>query len=115
MAVLFVGQAWPSVPSPPAGLTDKHEHFFFYGILAVLLLRALSRGDWRRVVAATMFAAVLYSSLYGIAMEFYQRTLPSRSYEILDMIADALGSVLAVGLVWAWGIIRRRFETPDAL
>jgi hypothetical protein len=33
----------------------------------------------------------------------------------LDMIANAIGASIAVALVWAWSIIRRRSETHDAL
>jgi VanZ family protein len=115
MVVLFVAQMWPNVPGPPGGLSDKDEHFFFYGILAALVLRALAKGEWRRITVATALGAIAYSSLYGVFLEFCQRLSPSRSYEGLDMVADTIGSAIGVGLSWAWGIIKRRSETPDAL
>lgn len=110
MAVLFVVQSLSSVPRPPGGLTDKHEHVFFYGILSALSLRALAKGEWRGVRPATVAGAILISSLYGVSDEIHQRFVPGRSYEVLDMIADAVGSAAAAGLLWAWGIIRAR---PD--
>jgi VanZ family protein len=115
MVVLLVAQMWPTVPAAPGGLTDKHEHFFFYGILAALALRALAKGEKNSITALTAVSAVAYSSLYGVVVEFCQLLVPTRSYEVIDMIADAMGSALAVGLVWAWVIMRRRSETPDAL
>ena len=115
MAALFYVQSLSSLPSPPGNLTDKHEHFFFYGVLAALVLRALAKGEWRRITFVTVLGAFVWSSLYGVSDEFHQRFVPGREYEVLDMIADAIGSAAAVGLLWAWGIIRRRFETPDVL
>jgi VanZ family protein len=110
MAVLFYVQSQSTLPSPPAGITDKHEHFFFYGVLAALVLRALAKGEWRGIRWATVLGAILWSSAYGVSDEFHQRFVPGRSFEILDMVADAIGSAAAAGLLWAWSIIRRR---PD--
>jgi VanZ family protein len=115
MLVLFVAQMWPNVPAPPGGLTDKHEHFLSYAVLGALTLRAMAKKRWQGVTAVTAFGAVAYSSLYGVFVEFCQRFVPSRSYDVLDMIADAIGAALAVGLAWAWSIIKARSETPDVL
>ena len=115
MAAVFYGQTSPNMPEPPSGLTDKHEHVFFYGVLAVLALRALANARWRRITASMAIGAIVISSSYGVGLEFYQRSIPGRLYEALDMIANAIGSALAVGLVWAWSIIKRRSETPDVV
>ena len=115
MAILFYVQSLSSVPSPPAGLTDKHEHFFFYGILAALALRALARAEWRRITLATVIGAILISSAYGVSDEFHQRFVPGREYDVLDMVADAIGSAAAAGLLWAWSIIKLRSDTRHVL
>ena len=115
MAALFFVSSLSSIPGPPAGLTDKHEHFFFYGILGALALRALARGEWRRVRLPAVVAAVAISSAYGVTDEFHQRFVPGRDYDVLDMVADAIGSAAAAGVLWAWGIIRRRSDTPHVL
>jgi VanZ family protein len=115
MGLLFVASSLSSIPSPPGGLTDKHEHFFFYGILAGLTLRALAKGEWRHVTLGAVLGAILISSAYGVSDEWHQRFVPGRDYELLDMAADAIGSTLAAGGLWAWSILRRRSETPDAL
>ena len=106
MAMLFFVSSLSHIPAPPAGLTDKHEHFFFYGILAALTLRALAKGEWSGVMRSTVLGAILISSLYGVSDEFHQRFVPGRSYEVLDMVADAVGSTAAAGLLWGWAIIR---------
>ena len=115
MAALFYVQSLSSVPSPPGNLTDKHEHFFFYGILAALALRALAKGEWRAITLRTVVSAIAISSLYGVSDEFHQRFVPGRSYEILDMAADAIGSASAAGLLWAWSIIRHRSDARHVL
>jgi VanZ family protein len=115
MIAIFVGQSMPNPPEPPGALTDKHEHFFFYGVLAVLVLRALANARWRRITAGAACGAIAFAALYGVVNEWHQRFVPGRSYDVFDMIANTIGSVLAVGLVWAWSIIRRRSETHDVL
>jgi VanZ family protein len=115
MALLFAAQMWPTVPSPPGALTDKHEHLFFYGILSALLAWALGGGRLHRITFLIALAATAYASIYGVAMEFCQMLVPTRSFDIVDMIADAIGAALAGGCVWAWSIIRRRIKTSDAL
>jgi VanZ family protein len=108
MAALFYVSSLSTIPGPPPGFTDKHEHFFFYGILGALTLRALARGEWRRVGLLTVVGAIVISSLYGVTDEFHQRFVPGRDYDVLDMLADGVGSATAAGLLWAWAIIRRR-------
>jgi VanZ family protein len=106
MAVLFFLSSLSSLPAPPAGLTDKHEHFVAYGILSALTVRALAREEWRRVSLGVVLGAILIASAYGVSDEFHQRFVPGRTYEVLDMVADALGSAAAAGLLWAWAIIQ---------
>jgi VanZ family protein len=115
MAAMFYAQSLPDAPAPPGPLTDKHEHFFFYGVLSVLALRAMTNANWRRITAATVLGALVFSSLYGVVNEYHQRFVPGRSYEVADMIANTIGSGAAVALVWAWSIIRARSKTHDVL
>lgn len=115
MAALFCVSSLSSLPSPPSGLTDKHEHFFFYGILGALTLRALAKGERQGITLATVLGAILISSAYGASDEYHQRFVPGRDYEVLDMAADAIGSATAAGLLWAWSIIRRRSDTHHVL
>jgi VanZ family protein len=115
MSALFAVSSLSRIPAPPQGITDKHEHFFFYGILAALTLRALAKGRWKGVTLATVAGAVLISSAYGVSDEFHQRFVPGRDYEVLDMVADAIGSATAALLLWAWGIIARRSDTRHVL
>jgi len=43
--------------------------------------------------------ALIICILYGIGMEYYQKYyIPSRGFEVLDMLADALGALCALPL-----------------
>lgn len=61
-------------------------HFFFFGMQAVFL--------WRSIANKT--SAVLTASLYGLAIELIQRSVPGRSADPIDWLLDTLGAVLFV-------------------
>ena len=114
MAMLFASSSRSTVPGLPPGFSYYHAHFIAYAGLAVVTLRATSRRfrdvSWR----AVMFA-VLICWLYGASDEYHQRFVPGRTSDVLDWVADALGSVLGAGAVSAWSIIGRRPGTRDVL
>lgn len=77
-------------------------HFLAYGGLAVVLAYALHDSelpDWQ--VLAVVFAV---SVGYGVAMELLQATVPSRTFDVMDVVINAIGAVVAVG---CWQLIRR--------
>jgi VanZ family protein len=115
MAALFYVSSLSTLPAPPTGITDKHEHFFFYGILGALTLRALARGRWRGISVAAVIGAILITAAYGVSDEFHQRFVPGRDFEVLDMVADAIGGAAAACALWAWSIIRRRSDARHVL
>jgi VanZ family protein len=47
--------------------------------------------------------AMIFCIVYGIAMEYYQKWyVPSRGFEVKDMIADAAGVLFALPLYQLW-------------
>ncbi len=108
MAMLFGFSSLPTLPTPPGGVSFYHVHVVAYAGLAALTARATGRGlrdvPWRAVVAA-----ILISSLYGVSDEYHQLFVPGRSFDVLDMVADAVGSIAGATAAKAWSIIRRRF------
>jgi len=58
---------------------------------------------------AAAFAAIVISSLYGVTDEYHQVFVPGRTFDVLDMAADAFGAAAGAGATWAWSIISRRF------
>jgi len=45
-----------------------------------------------------MILSILLSSLYGISDEIHQHFVPSRNADVMDVMADILGSILGVYL-----------------
>lgn len=108
MAAIFASSSVSDVPSPPAGLTDKHVHAALYAGLAALLVRALAGGSRRAITLTVCLGAACLATGYGVLDEFHQRLVPGRSFEGLDMIADAAGALSAAAALFAWGIISAR-------
>ena len=77
---------------------DKVIHVGLFGSLALSLfshLEQYSNISFRstRTKALSLIACILY----GIGMEFYQKYfVPSRSLDVIDMLADAMGALLAL-------------------
>ena len=117
MVLIFVLSSMSRLPSLPGGVDDSAPHAVEYGVLAALLLRGLvgARRHWVTVWAA--WNAVLLATLYAVTDELHQWFVPGRTAEVTDLIADALGAIVAAGLIWAWqfGVnAPRRTETGDA-
>ncbi|MCE5200141.1 MAG: VanZ family protein [Armatimonadota bacterium] len=70
---------------------DKIEHAITYAILGVLIWRALGKRSKRRLVVLT----ILMGTVYGLSDEVHQLFVPGRSFDLLDLTADALGSAVS--------------------
>jgi VanZ family protein len=111
-ALLFTLSSFSRLPSPPGGITDKHEHALGYGVLSAFVLRGLSGATLAGVSGGTAAGAALLATAYGVTDELHQSFVPGRDASVLDLAADAVGAVGAAGALWAWAIIRSRRSTP---
>lgn len=75
---------------------DKIGHLIFYAIQTLLLIFAFSkslgwkeRGSWYWILCCMIIAGS-----YGILLEFVQATIPDRSFDYADMIANFIGTVI---------------------
>lgn len=82
---------------PPFPHFDKVAHFAEYGVLGLLLARAVGRSLGRYAVGAAIAIAVAYGALD----EVHQAFVPGRQSSLLDVAADLVGAT-AGALVWAW-------------
>lgn len=91
-------------PPQPGPLWDKKLHFTAYLGLALALAyaTATSRESTTRRAALVFAAAVCF----GVLIEVLQGPLPSRDFSYLDMVADAIGALLATG----WFLLEARLE-----
>lgn len=115
MAMLFGFSSLSTLPSPPGDFSFYDVHIGAYAGLGALAARAFAAGRLRNVTWRGVCGAIALSSIYGITDEYHQLFVPGRSFDVLDMLADALGSVVGASAVGAWSIIRQRFETRDVL
>ena len=82
---------------------DKVFHFLEFGMLALLLIRAVyrrsARGKMRYLICITLVV------IYGGLDEFHQYFVPGRMVEWGDFAADALGAMVCG---WAWLLFAQR-------
>lgn len=74
---------------------DKVAHTIAYVILSFLLYTTLLR----RKNPQAFLVSLVYAATLGCAIEFLQKLVPYRSFEILDMAANFFGSVFGVFVV----------------
>ncbi|WP_435155143.1 VanZ family protein [Haladaptatus sp. DFWS20] len=97
----------------PLGLVgmDKWYHATGYGVLGILLAVALSsHNDMATRAIKIALVAMSGATGFGILMEIAQAFVPVRHTGIGDVIADAVGASLAVGIWWVtvrWLVARR--------
>lgn len=87
------------LPSAFGEVNDKLIHCVEYGVLAVLLYRALRWGAGPHWAARAWWAAVLCAVLYGVSDELHQSFVPPREMDPYDVAADSVGAVVAA-TVW---------------
>jgi len=87
-----------SIPSPK--VTDNEiigyllsggEHFFFFGIQAVLLSLSLPKKIFNLSVN---FVAVTLTSLFGLWDELHQLRIVGRTADPIDWVLDTFGAIL---------------------
>ena len=77
---------------------DKLVHITLFGSLALsfFVYFESTNSEFLKSIRAKAFA-LIFCILYGIGMEYYQKYfVPSREFEVVDMLADAIGAILAL-------------------
>jgi VanZ family protein len=83
---------------------DKIVHVILFGSLAWAFYYFLDQTTIQALKSVRAKAwAMIFCIVYGITMEYYQKWyVPSRGFEVKDMIADAAGVLLALPLYQLW-------------
>lgn len=115
MAMLFGFSSLSTLPTPPGDFSFYDVHIAAYAGLGTLAARAFAGGRLRSVTWRGVCSAIALSTIYGVTDEYHQLFVPGREFDVLDILADAIGSVVGASAVGAWSIIKRRFETRDVL
>jgi VanZ family protein len=115
MGVIFVASSQPELPfilnKTVDFITKKAGHVTEYGVLAFLLWRAISKErGWPAL--PSFGGAFVLSLLYAVSDEFHQTFVPGRTGRLTDVGFDALGTLLALCLIW-WFSNRRWAKVSD--
>ena len=108
LIIIATGTPGDRVPSINIPGLDKVVHFGMHFLFAMLVHRAFlyhANGIIRK--SNTLLLTVLFVSLFGIIVEWYQTFIPMRNPTIGDGIANILGAVVymvlyLVGLSRFW-------------
>ncbi|MFD1514610.1 VanZ family protein [Halomarina rubra] len=94
----------PSFDPPGPFGVDKWVHAGSYAALALVATYALAA--WTDVTRwGTLLAVVAVVALYGVGIEVVQATIPARSFDLVDMAANATGALLAAA---GWSLFAPR-------
>jgi VanZ family protein len=99
MVGIFFASSLPDPGPIPGDMSDKSAHFLAYGLLGVLVLRAVARARLRGVTRRSALVAWLVSVAYGASDEFHQWFVPGRTAAADDWVADAVGAAVSIGLM----------------
>jgi len=95
---------------------DYLSHTAEYVGLTLLIIRALNEDLLRPIPPGVHLSALGLSVLYAISDEIHQIWIPRRTASLKDVLSDALGGVLAIGLAEVIQRVRLRPElTPVAV
>ena len=104
--LIFIQSSYPATDSLPTfPHADKLVHAAGYALLGFLFYRAYGKTGLRRQTFRLLIVSGLSAMLYGISDEIHQSFVPSRTADIIDMIADAAGGFM--GAAAAWMVWRR--------
>lgn len=108
MALIFVLSSQQHVPHAFGFSIDFLAvvgHLFLYGVLLLLVFRALVPLQGRLTARAAL--ALAFSVLYGISDELHQSFVPGRDPALFDVMVDFVGASLVLAatvlVVRRWG------------
>jgi VanZ family protein len=110
--LIYIQSSYPSSEKIPSILYfDKILHFAAYAFLGGLLLRALKTLPKKNNLKLVMTLSIVLSALYGISDEIHQHYVPSRNADVIDAMADIIGSIFGVYIyqsIWTKRFLRPR-------
>jgi VanZ family protein len=113
--ILFVATSLPVERLPSIGFTDKINHFIAYFILAVLVnLTLIYQRKSRFLFEKATVATIVICLFYGALDELHQMMVPGRFAETMDWVADALGAVAGILIVYfLMNVLKYRLEYKE--
>ena len=102
VSLIFYLSAQPGLRPPlHFQMADKVAHMCEYGVLSLLLGRAIrTTRRFEGLLAAGLMAVVIGAGI-GASDELFQSTVPNRDSSVYDWMADTMGLSIAQ-VVYAW-------------
>jgi VanZ family protein len=101
MGVIFFLSTLSESATPGRGIiSDKICHGAEYFFLAFLILFALQRTTRAKFFTA-FWITLVWAALYGLSDEIHQLYVPTRQFDVGDLLADVGGVVLLFLILWA--------------
>jgi len=98
---LLIATSLPTTDLPSIAISDKFKHFgAFFGLSILLALTLHYQNKFLLLKKYFLAAALIITSLYGILDEIHQSFIPGRYNEFLDWVADSLGAIAGILLVF---------------
>jgi VanZ family protein len=96
----------PPVMEPLFPQFDKIEHMIAFGVMDALVLMGMWNNTRKHSLARLLWWPVLFTVAFGLSDELHQHFVPGRHVDPLDIVANAIGAILAqaVLLRFAYGI-----------
>lgn len=109
----MVATSLPRVPGPEVDGGDKLAHFAAYGLLGLLLARALQLTGAPTPVRLVLLVLVA-GGLYAAVDELHQIALPGRTASLGDWVADLVGLGVGAAARIPWRVLRAAAVQPTA-
>ena len=110
--IIFALSATPNLRFAPTADVDfvvrKAGHMAVFGVLAVLLWRALASSSVRRAMVWSLVLTVAYAA----SDEFHQAFTAGRHPSPVDVGIDSVGALIALAALALW--LRSRWARPKA-
>jgi VanZ family protein len=87
---------------PDVRFLDKFMHFGAYALLGVLFFSAYETLPLAKFKNLLILISIGSATLYGISDEIHQFFVPSRQADIMDVIANTIGSICGVIFYYWW-------------
>ena len=93
---------------------DKLGHFCLFGVLTLILVVG-SRFCAFRLGRIRIYYGVLAVTVFVVGEELSQAFIPSRTFDVVDLTADALGILLATAMAYVINkyIVKRFHSNPE--
>jgi VanZ family protein len=87
---------------PDVRFFDKFLHFGAYGLLGILFFRAYETLSLKNFKNLLILISSGSATLYGVSDEIHQYFVPARHADLLDVIANTIGSICGVYFYYWW-------------